>query len=129
MKSQKILDFYANSYPNSAFSFLNQIVNCTTQIRRYWWIEPWITWPTVHRGVSNIDHEISDLGQDLTKVNKEFPNVYDFLAKEGFKVGIFGSFKLSIPKDLENYKLYRSFAAGDEYSAELSYFQNLIYQW
>ena len=69
----------------------------------------------------------------MTKVNKEFPNVYDFLAKEGFKVGIFGSLQsYPLPKDLENYKFYipDTFAAGDEcFPSELSYFQNLIYQW
>ena len=90
-------------------------------------MSPWITWPTVHRGVSNLDHEISDLGQDLTKVNKEFPNIYDFIAKEGFKVGIFGSLQsYPLPKDLENYKFYipDTFAAGDEcFPSELSYFQ------
>lgn len=125
---KKILDFYANSYPNSAFSFLrsnSQLYHTNTA--DIGGLSPWITWPTVHRGVSNIDHEISDLGQDLTKVNKEFPNVYDFIAKEGFKVGIFGSLQsYPLPKDLENYKFYipDTFAAGDEcFPSELSYFQ------
>ena len=63
----------------------------------------------------------------MTKVNREFPNVYDFIAKEGFKVGIFGSLQsYPLPKDLENYKFYipDTFAAGDEcFPSELSYFQ------
>ena len=43
----------------------------------------------MHR-VPNTDHEISDLGQDLSPVNKEFPEVYELLASQGVKVGVFG---------------------------------------
>ena len=125
---KKIFDFYANSHPNSAFAFLRSNSHLyNTKTADVGGLSPWITWPTIHRGVSNLDHEISDLGQDLTRVNKEFPNIYHYLSKEGFKVGIFGSLQsYPLPEDLENYKFYipDTFAAGDEcFPSELSCFQ------
>ena len=125
---KKILDFYSISHPNSAFAFLRSNSQLfETNTADVGGLSPWVTWPTIHRGVSNLDHEISDLGQDLTKVNKDFPNIYHFLAKEGFKIGIFGSLQsYPLPDDLENYKFYipDTFAAGDEcFPTELSYFQ------
>ena len=90
-------------------------------------LSPWITWPTMHRGVSNIDHEISDLGQDLTNVNEEYPNLYNILAKQGVKVGVFGSLQsYPLPDSLDNFEFYvpDTFAAGDEcFPAELTAFQ------
>lgn len=81
----------------------------------------------MHRGVSNIDHEISDLGQDLTHVNKEYPNVYNLLARQGVKVGVFGSLQsYPLPAGLDNFSFYvpDTFAAGDECFPEvLSDFQ------
>ena len=81
----------------------------------------------MHRGVSNVDHEISDLGQDLRKINVEFPNVQHILADHGVRVGIFGSLQsYPLPKNLDNFAFYipDTFAAGDEcFPKELSDFQ------
>jgi hypothetical protein len=115
---KKILDFYANSHPNSAFAYLRHhselFKSETADVGE---LSPWITWPTMHRGVSNIEHEITDLGQNLNKVNKEFPNIYNILAKQGVKVGVFGCLQsYPLPNDLDNFRFYvpDTFAAGDE---------------
>ena len=80
-------------------------------------LSPWVTWPTMHRGVPNVEHEITDLGQNLTNVNKEFPSVQNILAGQGIKVGVFGSLQsYPLPKNLDNFSFYvpDTFAAGEE---------------
>jgi hypothetical protein len=124
----KLFDFYAQSHPRSAFAKLrNRGALFETHTADAGNLSPWITWPTMHRGVSNVDHEISDLGQDLSHVNKEYPNVYHLLARQGVKVGVFGSLQsYPLPADLDNYAFYvpDTFAAGDECFPEtLSAFQ------
>jgi len=115
---KKILDFYAKSHPNSAFAYLLQKSRLfETKTADVGGLSPWITWPTMHRGVSNVEHEISDLGQNLDKVNKEFPNIHQILARQGVKVGIFGCLQsYPLPANLDNYRFYvpDTFAAGDE---------------
>ena len=115
---RRLFDFYADTFPNSAFAFLRMHSNLfETLTADMGSLSPWITWPTMHRGVSNIDHEISELGQTLTKVNSEFPNVYNILAQSGVKVGVFGSLQsYPLPDNLENFAFYvpDTFAAGDE---------------
>ena len=115
---RKLFDFYATSHPKSAFAKLrNNSSLFQTHTADVGSLSPWITWPTMHRGVSNIDHEISDLGQNLNHVNKEYPNVYNLLAQQGIKVGVFGSLQsYPLPVDLDNFAFYvpDTFAAGDE---------------
>jgi len=126
---RRLLDFYADAFPSSAFAQLRKHSNLFESVTAdVGSLSPWITWPTMHRGVSNVDHEISDLGQTLTKVNAEFPNVYNILAENGIKVGMFGSLQsYPLPENLENYCFYvpDTFAAGDEcFPDKLSDFQS-----
>jgi hypothetical protein len=125
---RKIFDFYAMSHPNSAFAKLREHSSLfQTHTADIGSLSPWITWPTMHRGVSNIKHEISDLGQNLTQVNLEYPNIYNILAKYGVKVGVFGSLQTyPLPVDLKNFEFYvpDTYAAGDEcFPDELSAYQ------
>lgn len=125
---KRLFEFYANVFPSSAFAKLRDssrlFETVTADVGS---LSPWITWPTLHRGVSNVRHEISDLGQDLTKVNAEYPALYSLLAQQGVKVGVFGSLQsYPLPDDLNNYSFYvpDTFAAGDEcFPATLSDFQ------
>ena len=54
---RKLFDFYADAFPSSAFAQLRQRSNLfeslTVDVGH---LSPWITWPTMHRGVSNVDH-------------------------------------------------------------------------
>ncbi|HEU4859388.1 MAG TPA: alkaline phosphatase family protein [Chitinophagaceae bacterium] len=80
-------------------------------------LSPWITWPTVHRGVTNEKHFIADFGQDLAEQEKQYPTVWNMLAKKGVKVGLFGSLHTHpLPVNFENFSFYvpDTFAAGSE---------------
>ena len=80
-------------------------------------LSPWITWPTVHRGVTNEKHFISDFGQDLDEQEKQYPAIWNILAKNKVKVGLFGSLHTyPMPQSMENFSFYMpdTFAAGSE---------------
>lgn len=115
---KRLFDFYADAFPSSAFSKLRALSHLyETNTADAGHLSPWITWPTMHRGVSNLEHEISDLGQDLKSVNKEFPSVFNYLANNDLKVGVFGSLQsYPLPENLDNYSFYipDTFAAGSE---------------
>ena len=125
---KRIFDFYAQAFPLSAFAKLRRrsqlFETITADVGE---LSPWITWPTLHRGVSNVDHQISDLGQDLLQVNRDFPNLHEMLSNNDIKVGVFGSLQsYPIPKNLDNYAFYvpDTFAAGSEcYPDKLEAFQ------
>ena len=125
---RKLFEFYANSHPKSAFArLMERSTLFETQAADVGELSPWITWPTMHRGVSNIDHEISDLGQDLAKVNEDYPSIHSLLASQGVRVGVFGSLQsYPLPKNLNDFAFYvpDTFAAGPEcFPEELSVFQ------
>jgi hypothetical protein len=90
-------------------------------------LSPWITWPTVHRGVTNDKHFISDFGQDLNDQEKQYPAIWNLLAKQGIKVGLFGSLHTyPMPDNIENFSFYvpDTFAAGSEcFPQKLEVFQ------
>ena len=80
-------------------------------------LSPWITWPTVHRGVTNDKHFISDFGQDLNDQEEHYPAIWNIMAKKGIKIGMFGSLHTyPIPQHTENFSFYvpDTFAAGSE---------------
>ena len=71
----------------------------------------------MHSGISNVDHTISDLGQDLRHINVELPSIWELIAKEEFNVGVFGSLQsYPILACLDNYEFYvpDTFANGNE---------------
>jgi hypothetical protein len=91
-------------------------------------LSPWITWATLHRGVPNSRHCISDFGQDLGDVNAEFPNLMSLLARAGRRVGVFGSLHTyPLPENVAEFDFYvpDTFANGPECFPEtLSSFQD-----
>lgn len=90
-------------------------------------LSPWVTWPTLHRGVTNADHHISSLGQDVSQSNALYPPVWELLARGGRSVGMFGSLHTyPMPAGAGDYAFYLpdTFAATPEaHPAELSAFQ------
>ena len=123
---KKLFEFYAEAFPNSAFGVLSSkstlFETLTADVGS---LSPWVTWPTMHRGVSNVQHEISDLGQDLLEVNTEFPEVYKILAEQDIHVGVFGSLhSYPLPKIFSTIFFADTFAAGEEFFPDnLSAFQ------
>ena len=54
-------------------------------------LHPWVTWSSVHRGVSHHVHEISDINQECSRQNDLYPTIMDELSNQGYRVGVFGS--------------------------------------
>jgi hypothetical protein len=80
-------------------------------------LSPWVTWPTVHRGVTNEKHFISDFGQDLNDQEKNYPAIWNTLANNGIKVGLFGTLHTyPLPENIQEFSFYvpDTFAAGSE---------------
>ena len=47
-------------------------------------LHPWVTWSSVHRGVSHLIHGISDINQECSRQNELYPTIMDELINEGF---------------------------------------------
>lgn len=141
MKQRKIIFYELNEVPYRIFNHFAQVMpdsslsTLCNQARRYetyaedsGHLSPWITWPTLHRGVANDDHEISDFGMDLRHVDKEFPPLWKILSQSGVKVGIFGSLHTyPLPENVADYAFYvpDTFSAGPEcFPAKYETFQN-----
>lgn len=79
-------------------------------------LSPWITWPSLHRGVSNRQHGISDFGQDLRQANADFPPVWEILRSHGIKTGVCGSLHSYRPADFSGYEFFLpdAFSKGPE---------------
>ncbi|MDC0121847.1 hypothetical protein OAI29_08690 [Amylibacter sp.] len=114
----KLFEHFANAFPKSSFAYLLSRSNLyETYTADVGDLSPWISWPTLHRGVSNVDHNISDLGQNLQYTDKYFPPVWQILDNSGVKVGLFGSLQsYPVPFGGSNYSFYvpDTFAAGPE---------------
>ena len=90
-------------------------------------LTPWMTWPGVHRGVNDECHRITEFGQDLSEIDRAFPPLWEFLRRNGVRVGMFGSLhSYPMPTDLDGYDFYipDTFAAGSEcFPKKVSVFQ------
>ena len=124
----RIIDWFAAANPKSTLAKLVQhgrIYRTFTEDSGH--LSPWITWPTLHRGVTNQQHEIYDFGQALDDVNCEYPPLWMLLADAGRRVGVFGSLhSYPLPVDLANYAFYvpDTFAAGPEcFPKDFEWFQ------
>ncbi|MFN0096911.1 MAG: hypothetical protein ACKVVT_19300, partial [Dehalococcoidia bacterium] len=70
-------------------------------------LDPWITWPTFHRGVNDERHGIYHLGQNLEQADRDYPPVWRILHDAGRSVGVFGSLHSShTPEDIDRYAFY-----------------------
>lgn len=114
----RIIDWYVAANPDSTLAKLvktGRVYQTFTEDVGH--LSPWITWPTLHRGVTNQQHEIYDFGQSLDDVNREYPPLWTLLADAGRRVGVFGSLhSYPLPADLASYAFYvpDTFAAGSE---------------
>ena len=104
----KIFDHYVKLFPDS---HLNKVINQSKRFETYTedkgHLSPWVTWPTLHRGVTNENHFISDFGQNTAQVDKEFPPVWQILANNGIKTGVCSSLHTyPLPDTLNNYTFF-----------------------
>lgn len=90
-------------------------------------LDPWISWPTLHRGVIDEQHRIRHLGQSLQWADCHYPPIWGLLARNRRSVGVFGSLHSSrVPPDVGNYAFYVPDFFADEafaHPAELRAFQ------
>jgi Type I phosphodiesterase / nucleotide pyrophosphatase len=70
-------------------------------------LDPWVSWPTLHRGVNDEEHNILHLGQVVSETDEKFPPIWQLLKRQGLRVGIFGSLHSSTrPSDAYDYSFY-----------------------
>jgi len=114
----KVIHHFCKLYPGSNLAkVLSKGRKYETYAEDQGHLSPWITWPTVHRGVTNEKHFISDFGQDLNEQERRYPAIWNLLAKKGIKIGLFGSLHTyPVPGNIENFSFYvpDTFAAGSE---------------
>lgn len=77
-------------------------------------LHPWVTWSSVHRGVSHSMHKISDINQECHLQDKKYPTLMNQLKQKGLKVGVFGSMHSGRVSE-EDFKDY-SFFVPDAFS-------------
>lgn len=106
----RLLDDYVRRYPKSNFAqFVARSDQYTTvdEERQPTHLSPWVTWPTLHRGISKSQHNIYNLGQVLDEPDKNFPPIWEILSRAGINVGVFSSLHTGqLPPDLRRYQFY-----------------------
>ncbi|MFM0226478.1 hypothetical protein [Paraburkholderia dipogonis] len=124
----RIVDWYVKQRPNSNLAkILPASLSYTTITHDQGELHPWSTWPTVHRGVYNGQHNIRFINQDLAHAS-EFPPIWEVLSKRGYRVGVFGSLQSYPVPQTGKYSFYvpDTFARTPEtYPAEYSVFQKI----
>ena len=60
-------------------------------------LSPWVTWPTLHRGISNERHRVRDLGQDPSTFLGT--TIWEDLRAAGHSIGVCGSLQSWPPID------------------------------
>jgi hypothetical protein len=104
----RVIDDFVGRHPRSNLAGITARSKqfetvCEDQIE----LDPWISWPTLHRGVIDEQHRIQHLGQSLEWANRRYPPVWEVLARNGRSVGVFGSLHSSdVPAALDNYAFY-----------------------
>lgn len=75
-------------------------------------LDPWITWVTLHTGVSPKVHGASVLEQSSDSITA--PRTWQYVAEAGRKVGVFGSISSYPPPPLNGFVVPGPFAPGNE---------------
>lgn len=104
----RVIDDFAGRHPRSnlagvmARSKQFETV-CEDQVE----LDPWISWPTLHRGVIDEQHRVRHLGQSLEWANLHYPPIWELLTRSGRSVGVFGSLHSSdVPAAADDYAFY-----------------------
>lgn len=130
MKNKQIIFYELNEVPDNVFqryrkksnrfnNLLNKFSIYKTKSNDKCTLSPWITWPTVHRGVSYEVHNIKNLGQNLTNQNEKYPPLWMELKNKGYKVGVYGSLHSNqMPKDYREYSFYVPDPFSDHFNCQ-----------
>jgi hypothetical protein len=104
----RVIDAYTALKPESALArIMASSAQFTTVTEDRLALDPWISWPTLHRGVTDQTHQILHLGQDLADIDVAYPPIWRILKGGGLKVGVFGPLhSSSVPNDYSEYSFY-----------------------
>lgn len=114
---RRIIDDFVDENPKSALAAIYPDVHKYETIAEDAELSPWVTWPSVHRGVDDRVHGISNFGQELQALDAEYPPIWKLAASAGKKVGVFGSLHTyPLPEKLDKYSFFVPdfFAWGNE---------------
>lgn len=104
----RILDGYVERHPQSKLA--HRLPRCrrySTHASDTCALSPWITWPTLHRGVNNEKHGILHFGQDLSTADEAYPPIWQILSRAGISTGVFGPLHSSpLPEDASRYAFF-----------------------
>jgi hypothetical protein len=101
----RILEAYAKKSPFLA-EFLNKSERFETLAADTIQLDPWIAWPSFHRGVNDETHRLLRLGQRTEGADAAYPPVWQMLMEGGVSVGVYGSLFSSCEKDLDRYSFF-----------------------
>lgn len=126
----RVIDDFSGAHPSSNLAaILPRAAQYETIAVDDGHLTPWKTWPTVHRGVNDTQHQIEDFGQSLDEQDQRFPPVWQILSAAGIPVGVCASLHTyPLPADVERYSFFLpdAFApAVDAHPKVLSQFQQL----
>src|SRR5438067_120606 len=84
----RLLDRYKEQFPyiRHFFEDAHQFTTTTVDTGE---LSPWVTWPTLHRGMSNEEHGIKNLGQDPATFRGK--PIWKEIREQGGSIGICGS--------------------------------------
>ncbi len=104
----RILDHFVEQNPNSSLArTLPKSTQFETVTTDNCSLSPWITWPSLHRGVNNEVHDIMHLGQNLERQDNLYPPIWKKLVDAGVSTGVFGPLhSWPLPEDSERYSFY-----------------------
>ena len=104
----RVIDQYCDMRPQSTLArVLSRSRQYETVTEDSLALDPWISWPTMHRGVPDEKHQILHLGQVLDEVDVQYPPIWRLLKQAGVSVGVFGSLHSSaVPDDAADYSFY-----------------------
>ncbi|MFE0758371.1 hypothetical protein ACFW16_30715 [Inquilinus sp. NPDC058860] len=105
----RVFDRYIEQNPTGFLAkFLSECVQYETICEDEQQLDPWISWPTMHRGTTDRNHGILHLGQPIApEVEKDYPPIWEWLRLANRSVGVFGSLHSSaIPTRMQDYAFY-----------------------
>lgn len=127
----RVIDHYCAQHPDSTFGkLLHSSRQFRTHIEAKQDLSPWRTWPTVHRGVPDWRHQITNFGEDLSEVNKAYPPIWQLLRRAGVQTGVFNSLhSYPVPADAKDHCFFVPDPFATEsttFPTELEPFQDFV---
>jgi hypothetical protein len=104
----KVVDNFHAKHPDSALAkFLKSSDQYVTLTEDEIQLDPWISWPTLHRGVPDSQHQILHLGQSTETADSKYPPIWRILKDNGKSVGVFGSLHSCMERQrLDSYSFF-----------------------